>query len=408
MSDLTNQVSVTFLGTAAGRPCPSRNVSSLAIKLDKNIWVVDAGEGTQHQFMKSQLKMGNVTKIFVTHMHGDHVNGLTGLLCTISAGEGSVLPGEVDPRLSLPLSAQSTEIFGPAGLRFFLRTNLKLTYSTLSRPYVVHELLFEGEEEDTSGPLHPNEREGRNIRQVDGFWKGITAAHGFSIDAGPILHTVPCLGYVFTEAPRSLPINASLYLPALLRPINATALVASGIRDPRSLLTTLSRSQSPITLADGTVLTPPAMGGPGRKLVILGDTYDASPITTLATDADLLVHECTNAFIPEEDDSQRKEGVNEESVIELAKSHGHSTTSGVGGFAKSVGAKRVVVNHLSVKYPDPEAEEAREGDGVKEKEARERKRRMIEAIARKVGESWGGGVAVVARDFMCVEIPKKK
>lgn len=223
-----------------------------------------------------------------------------------------------------------------------------------------------------------------------------------------VLNTVPCIGYVFTEAPRSLPINASLYVPHLLRPVNAAALLATGVRDPRSLLTTLSRSQSPLTLADGTILTPPAMGGPGRKLVILGDTYDASPIASLALDADLLVHECTNAFLPDEDESQRKESLTEESVAEIAKSHGHSTTVGVGLFAKSVRARGVVVNHLSVKYSDPEAELQVAGESKKDAEGREKKRKMIAAIARKVGESWGGGVAVVARDFMCVDVPKRK
>ena len=69
---MPDQISLTFLGTAAGRPSPSRNVSSLAVKIDSKIWVFDAGEATQHQFMdqRCRLSMGKVEKIFITHMHG--------------------------------------------------------------------------------------------------------------------------------------------------------------------------------------------------------------------------------------------------------------------------------------------------------------------------------------------------
>ncbi len=69
---------------------------------------------------------------------------------------------------------------------------------------------------------------------------------------------------------------AADYLPHLLRPINALALTSQGIRDPRSLLSTLTRERKPITLEDGTILLPQTIGGPGRKIVILGDTYDAT------------------------------------------------------------------------------------------------------------------------------------
>ncbi|KAM0752775.1 Metallo-hydrolase/oxidoreductase [Meredithblackwellia eburnea MCA 4105] len=398
MPDYTHSLSVTFLGTAAGRPSLTRNVSSLAIKLDKDIWVVDAGEATQHQFMKSPLKMSGVTKLFITHLHGDHIFGLPGLLCTISAGEGSVLPDEIDPRLAAASNEKPTELYGPAGLRSFLRHNLRLSYSILSRPYVVHELLFEGEDADTSGPFHPSERQGRDIRQSGGLWRDFASDTGFSISAGPVLHTVPCIGYVFAEQARPLPVEASKYMPHLLREVNSAALKASGLRDPRAILSQLTKTQKPVTLADG-------MGGPGRKLVILGDTFDASPIAELAQDADLLVHECTNAYLPDEDEGQQKESVTEEGVEEVARSHGHSTTRVVGAFAKRIGAKGLVVNHLSVKYPDVEA--AREGETEKEKVAREKKKRMLEAIARKVSESWGGGEAIVAKDLLMIPIPRK-
>jgi ribonuclease Z len=88
----------------------------------------------------------------------------------------------------LPHLQRPTELYGPSGLREFVRLNLRLTQSVLTRPYVVHELLFEGEEEEV-GTLHPSERQGRNIRQENGVWKDFTSKAGVDISAGPILHT---------------------------------------------------------------------------------------------------------------------------------------------------------------------------------------------------------------------------
>ncbi|GAA5909182.1 ribonuclease Z [Sporobolomyces salmoneus] len=438
---MPDQISLTFLGTAAGRPSPTRNVSSLAVKIDSKLWVFDAGESTQHQFMdaRCKLSMGKTEKIFVTHMHADHVNGLPGLLCTISAGEGSVQQGEEDPRIAQSQSIPPTRIYGPSGLRLFLRHCLALTHSTLTRPYQVNELLFPDEEEET-GALHPSERPGENIRCDDeGFWRGIIEEKGMRVDVGPILHTIRCLGYLLVESPRPLPIVPSLYTPHLTLPENASALKSQGISNPLTLLSTLQTSREPLTLPNGTILTPPEMGGRGRRILVLGDTFDATPllplIESLSSDIDhahslykndpvkreslldLVIHESTNAFLPLHDASQSSSKPNPpslESVSQLAREHGHSTPQVAGNFARLVKTERLVLNHLSVKYPDPGDEPLA---GEEEEENKKNWRGMLREIERQAEESWlgegnekreGGEWRVTtARDFMEIEIPRR-
>ena len=113
-------MNITFLGTSSGVPTLTRNVSSLALKLSQSaeVWLFDCGEGTQHQLMRSNIKSSQIKKIFITHMHGDHIYGLPGLLAT----------------LGLSGKSSGIEIFGPSELRNFINTALKSRYCNLSFP----------------------------------------------------------------------------------------------------------------------------------------------------------------------------------------------------------------------------------------------------------------------------------
>ena len=67
---------IQFLGTGAGQPSKSRNVSSLALKLldeINEVWLFDCGEGTQNQILETSIRPRKVSKIFITHLHGDHI-----------------------------------------------------------------------------------------------------------------------------------------------------------------------------------------------------------------------------------------------------------------------------------------------------------------------------------------------
>ena len=113
-------MNITFLGTSSGVPTLTRNVSSLALKLSQTaeVWLFDCGEGTQHQLMRSNVKSSQIKKIFITHMHGDHIYGLPGLLAT----------------LGLSGNSNGIEIYGPSELRSFVLSALKSSYCKLSFP----------------------------------------------------------------------------------------------------------------------------------------------------------------------------------------------------------------------------------------------------------------------------------
>ncbi len=69
------------------------NVSSIALRLPQRaeVWLFDCGEGTQHQLLRSHVKSSQLTRIFITHLHGDHIFGLMGLLPVVdSRGRGKM------------------------------------------------------------------------------------------------------------------------------------------------------------------------------------------------------------------------------------------------------------------------------------------------------------------------------
>ncbi len=139
----------------------------------------------------------------------------------------------------------------------------------------------------------------------------------------------------------------------LVEPIakrNIKALKDAGMKTPMKIMATIKDlpEGGSYTFPDGTtvhqkdVVEPPRKG---RKVVICGDTADSRALASLAKGADVLVHEATNAFLSGIDkDTSKLE------VMRDAQIHGHSTPTIAGNFAKSIGAKRLVLNHFSSRY----------------------------------------------------------
>lgn len=258
----------------------------------------------------------------------------------------------------------------------------------------MHELRFPTDPAvDPASALPPHACElptGRDISQsADGAWPDFLVSTLLSVSAAPILHSVPCVGYVVNELPIPGKIEPALYAPHLTR--NKAALVQSGIQKPMSLLAKLQGGET-VALPDGTVLEPPPRR-PGRKVVVLGDTYDPSPIAQLARGADVLVHEATNAHLPGVDPDTKAHDT-AETVQARAMAHGHSTPQMAGTFARAIGARMLVLNHFSARYPSDD-------------EGNEHGKRVMGAI-RDLAQSTfiAGGTVICARDFMMLAVPR--
>lgn len=229
-----------FLGTNAGVPSLERNVTSVALRLleeRRSLWLFDCGEGTQHQILRSPLKLSRLERIFITHLHGDHLFGLPGLISS-RAYQGGDTP---------------LVIYGPKGLKKFVETALALSESRINYK------------------LEIVEHNGGTIFEDDTF----------RVESALLEHRIDSYGYRVIEKD----------LPGKL---DAAVLARHGIR-PGPLYGRLKKGES-ITTPDGYVLQAgDVLGAPkaGRIVTVLGDTRPCIAVGELAQNADMLVHEST-------------------------------------------------------------------------------------------------------------------
>jgi ribonuclease Z len=233
-------VDIFFLGTGAGMPAKLRNVTSIALKLLEErgaVWLFDAGEATQHQILHTSIKPRRIEKIFVTHLHGDHIYGLPGLLSSRSfqGGESEVT------------------VYGPKGIKDFIGMSLSLSQTYLKYPLRIVEI--------DEGIIFEDEQ--------------------FLVEALVLEHGIPSYGYRVVEKDK----------PGTLL---ADKLMEAGVQ-PGPIFKRIKSGES-VVLEDGRVIQPGEFLGPaqkGRIVTILGDTRYCENALLLAKGADFLVHEAT-------------------------------------------------------------------------------------------------------------------
>jgi ribonuclease Z len=232
---------ITFLGTSAGVPTRARNVSGVALRLPQRaeVWLFDCGEGTQHQLQRTPIRISQISRIFITHLHGDHLFGLMGLLATCGlAGQG-----------------QEIHLYGPDGLAEYVRVCAQISRTTLSDTLKIHTV--------EPGLIHREEE--------------------FSVACQPLKHRVPSFGYRVAESDRAGKFDVERAHALGLPPGPLYGRLKNGER---------------VELADGRVVDGRELIGAtvaGRAVVYCTDTIYCRGAVALAEGADVLIHEATFA-----------------------------------------------------------------------------------------------------------------
>jgi len=229
---------VIFLGTAGSVPTQARSLPAVFLKRQNEQLMFDCGEGVQRQMVKAKVGFHKKMKIFISHMHGDHVLGLPGLLQT----------------MALMDRQRKLEIYGPEGIKQFLEWVRESLQFGLTFPVEIHEVYDVGvicEEKD------------------------------YTVEAARSNHVVSGFAYAFVEKPR----------PGKFYPEKARAL---GV--PEGELWSKLQHGDKVKLSNGLVISPEAVLGlprKGRKIVYTGDTRPFRGFAKFAAGADLVVHDST-------------------------------------------------------------------------------------------------------------------
>lgn len=274
------------LGTSSAVPSPRRNVTSSYLRMLSNGYLFDAGEATFGQMRACYLcSLRSLRRVFITHMHGDHVFGLPSILMyalelarTYDANGRNL---DLLPRL---------QVYGPVGLYSFLRTAFlpagRKAWETM--PIDIFEIVApdqldfgtaEGGDRRGAGggrgrPLVSMAANHHFVRPESDGTYNLVDEKDHTVRAAPLRHSISCYGYVVHEKEKRH------MLPELM--------ARRGI-PPGRIYSDVQKGR-PVVAPDGTTVRWEDVSypsGPGRKVVVLGDNCDASKIVPLAMNADV-------------------------------------------------------------------------------------------------------------------------
>lgn len=267
------------LGTSCSNPTVERNLTAVALQFEGNWFLFDCPEGTQRQMMKSGVSYMRVHSIFLSHFHADHVLGLPGLIATMAMHERDV-----------PLY-----VYGPKGTKKEIEKVMDLALMRKNFEIRVKEV--------SKGKICEGEK--------------------YEVDAFPLKHGVPCLGYAFKEKDKAGTFQREKALKL-------------GI--PEGPLWSKLQKGEKVKVKGKTFKPEQVMdyerGRKGKKVSIVMDTLPSDSYFDDIQESDVLVHEA--AFL--------------EKHITRAKETKHSTAKQAAWVAEQTKTKKLVIVHISPRY----------------------------------------------------------
>jgi ribonuclease Z len=253
------------LGSGSALPTPERRTSATVLLYEGEMLLFDCGECTQLQLRRAGLRHGRLSRVFITHMHGDHVIGIMGLLMTME------LAGRDRP----------IELYGPPALAEYVTVSARLLSTGFRYPIIFHEA--------KPGVLCETET--------------------YAIECLPLNHRILTYGYAFQERDK----------PGTFDVDRAQAL---GLQ-PGPLYGQLQKGQS-LELPDGRLIQPHDVLGPakrGRRIAYCLDTRPCPQAADLGRNADLLLYDSTLAAGSEQEASEKGHSTSRQAAV-LAKEAG--------------------------------------------------------------------------------------
>lgn len=295
---------ITFLGTAAGKPGKYRNVTSIAVELENSDYIlIDCGEATQHQILKSNLKVSKIHSIYITHLHGDHIFGLPGLLASLNE-----------------CRTEQLNIFGPVGLLSYINFIKYGPFCNITNYEI-------------------NVIENTNLFNTINYIN--YKSNRFKIDCCFVKHDLPCYSYVITKINYNPKIDFDKLKPILDK--YSDEIQTMGYIPINRIIQKLKDCDT-IQFSDYLLdIRNFYLKKDDFKLVICLDNMNSENLNKYVGSIDVLVHECTYAFT----EDTKNDDI---SLTQKAISHGHSTNRMASVVAKKLNCSKLILTHFSNRY----------------------------------------------------------